>query len=129
MLVNLFIEKIEILADRTPQPDVIICALPEKIEKHCFIRIGMHDRTFFAFIIYTVSVVFGIAILIYPFPVFVVFSDSVLKSFSTISMPLLIRIIAGYYLTCILPGVLVVLRLPYFNNVNLLEKISLILFF
>lgn len=89
----------------------------------------MHDRTFFAFIIYTVSVVFGIAILIYPFPVFVVFSDSVLKSFSTISMPLLIRIIAGYYLTCILPGVLVVLRLPYFNNVNLLEKISLILFF
>ena len=39
--VNLFLRKIEILCQREPKPDVIICALPKKIDEYC----GISEKT------------------------------------------------------------------------------------
>lgn len=39
--VSLFLRKIEILCQREPKPDIIICALPKKIDEYC----GISEKT------------------------------------------------------------------------------------
>ncbi len=40
--VQLFLEKIKILSERDPKPDIIICALPKKIDEYC----GISQKTY-----------------------------------------------------------------------------------
>jgi len=40
--VQLFLEKIKILSERDPKPDIVICALPKKIDEYC----GISKKTY-----------------------------------------------------------------------------------
>jgi len=97
--------------------------------KQYVIKVKAYKKKVIIGFVYALAVISGILILSQPFPTVIVDPNLILNSFRTLSPYSIARIIAGYFITCIFPGIIIVTRLPYFENRDLIEKAGLIMIF
>ncbi|MHA1362053.1 MAG: hypothetical protein ACTSP1_05845 [Candidatus Freyarchaeota archaeon] len=101
------------------------------IEKQYMLKIKAQKKKKKVFIgfVYALATISGILLLNNPFLGIIIDPNLISNSFLTLSVSSILRIIAGYYLTCFFPGIIIVTRLSYFKNKDLIEKLGLLMIF
>jgi len=101
------------------------------IEKQYMLKIKAQKKKKKVFIgfVYALATISGILLLNNPFLGIIIDPNLILNSFLTLSVSSILRIIAGYYLTCFFPGIIILTRLSYFKTKDLIEKLGLLMIF